>query len=393
MRKGIPVPKTTPARPEFSSGPCVKPPGWDPALLVRRAYLGRSHRAADPREQIRAVIRKTREILGVPDGFRIGVLPASNTGALEIALWNLLGPRPVDALAWDVFGRHWARDVREELRLADCRILEAEFGALPDLAAVRADADVVFVWNGTTSGARCPGAEWISSQRTGLALSDATSGAFAQDLDWNKLDVVTFSWQKALGGEAAHGMLMLGPRAADRLRSAPPTRGLPRMMRLASRSGRLNEELFDGATLNTPSMLCVADCLLALEWVESIGGLSAFQARCDRNFGTLQAWIDASDWAENLVSTPAWRSNTSVCIRLADPWFAGLPEPEQRSRLKAMARALEDRHAAFDIVNHRDAPPSLRIWCGGTVESEDIEALTPWLDWAWSGMRKGEIAT
>ena len=386
------APTIRPRRAQFSSGPCVKHPGWSGAELVERAFLGRSHRARDPRDQIRAVVRKSRQLLGIPEEFRVAIVPASNTGALEIALWNLLGPLPVDVLVWEVFGKHWARDVREELALSDCRILEAPFGALPDFGGVRPEADVVFVWNGTTSGARCPDADWISRDRAGLAICDATSAAFAQPLDWDKLDVVTFSWQKALGGEAAHGVLAVGPRAAERLRTRPPQRGLPRVFRLAKRDGTINEGVFDGATLNTPSMLCVADCLLALDWVESIGGLPAIMARANRNYCALQAWIDASDWAENLVEEPSARSNTSVCIRIVDPRFAGLEAAEQRKLLGRMGALLEERQAAQDVVNHRDAPPSLRVWCGGTVDCDDVEALLPWLDWAFGAVMREEDA-
>ncbi len=382
------VPTRLPGRPEFSSGPCVKFPGWNADSLVERAYLGRSHRAKSPREQIRDVIRKTRDLLVIPEDFRIGIVPASNTGALEMAMWNLLGAHPVDVLVWEHFGAVWARDVCDELCLADCRILQAPFGELPDLSAVRREADLVFVWNGTTSGARCPGADWIPADREGITICDATSAAFAQPLDWAKLDVATFSWQKALGGEAAHGVLILSSRAAERMRSEPPRRGLPRVMRLVHRDGGIIEDVFDGATLNTPSMLCIADCLLALEWVESIGGLQGMMTRANRNFGILQGWMNSSEWAENLVRDPTARSNTSVCFCITDAWFLSLDENAQRKALKRMAELLESRGAALDIVNHRGAPPSMRVWCGGTVEAEDLAALTPWLDWAHEQLRK-----
>ncbi len=382
------VPSVSPRRPQFSSGPCVKFPGWSASSLAERSFLGRSHRAKKPRDQIREVIRKTRDLLGLPDDFRVGIVPASNTGALEMAIWNLLGPRPVDVLVWEHFGGVWARDVRDELALSDCRILEAPFGDLPDLSAVRKEADIVFVWNGTTSGARCPHARWIPADRRGVSLCDATSAAFAQALDWERLDVATFSWQKSLGGEAAHGVLIVGPRAAERMCMEPPKRGLPRVLRLVRPNGQIIEEVYDGGTLNTPSMLCMADCLLALEWVESIGGLSAMMARADRNFGVLQSWIDSSEWAENLVRDPAIRSNTSVCMRIHEPWFQDLNRDAQRRVLARMAGLLEERDVALDIVNHRGAPPSLRIWCGGTVEAEDIMALTPWLDWAHGIVRR-----
>ena len=388
MRDRQGAPAGLPCRPQFSSGPCVKYPGWSASVVADRAFLGRSHRATKPRNQIRDVIRKTRELLGIPADFRVGIVPASNTGALEMAMWNLLGPRPVDVLAWEHFGSGWAREARDELELADCRIMQAPFGELPDLSSVRKDADLVFVWNGTTSGARCPDADWIAPDRAGVSLCDATSAVFAQPLDWEKLDVATFSWQKALGGEAAHGVLIVGPRAAERMRAEPPRRGLPRVLRLVRRTGEIIEEVFDGGTLNTPSMLCVADCLLALEWVESIGGVPAMIARANRNFEALQSWIDTSEWAENLVRDPSVRSNTSVCVRIVIPWFANLDDARQRQALARMAGYLEARGAALDIVNHRGAPPSLRIWCGGTVEREDIEALLPWLDWAHDEARR-----
>ena len=388
MRDRQSAPARLPCRPQFSSGPCVKYPGWSASAVADRAFLGRSHRAAKPRNQIRDVIRKTRELLGIPADFRVGIVPASNTGALEMAMWNLLGPRPVDVLAWEHFGGVWAREARDELELADCRIMQAPFGELSDLSSVRKEADLVFVWNGTTSGARCPDADWIAPDRAGVSLCDATSAVFAQPLDWEKLDVATFSWQKALGGEAAHGVLIVGPRAAERMRAEPPRRGLPRVLRLVRRTGEIIEEVFDGGTLNTPSMLCVADCLLAMEWVESIGGVPAMIARANRNFEALQSWIDTSEWAENLVRDPSARSNTSVCMRIVAPWFANLDDARQRQALARMATSLEAQSAALDIVNHRGAPPSLRIWCGGTVEREDIEALLPWLDWAHDEARR-----
>ena len=392
MAKVEGLPPRRPSRPEFSSGPCVKFPGWQASALVERAWLGRSHRARGPREQIRDVLRRIGQLLAIPDGYRVGIVPASNSGAMEMALWNLLGPRPVDIPVWEYFGSLWAADVRDELRLADCRILDAPYGRLPDLTAIRPEADTVFVWNGTTSGARCPDAAWISSRREGLTICDATSAVFAQPLDWPKLDVVTFSWQKALGGEGAHGVLVLGPRAAERLRRAPPQRGLPRVLRLVRRDGGLIEELYDGATLNTPSMLCVADCLLALEWVESIGGQAAMIDRAEGNFRVVQDWLDASDWLENLVAEPAHRSRSSVCMRPLAPEFRALDEAGQRRTLARMAALLDEQGVARDVVNHRRAPPSLRVWCGGTVERDDLERLLPWLDWAWRRVRPAGAA-
>lgn len=375
-------PQALPARPYFSSGPCAKRPGWSAEAVAARAFLGRSHRAAAPKAQLAEAIERTKALLGLPDDWRLAIVPASDTGAIEMAMWSLLGERPVDVLAWESFGRAWATDVTRQLRLAGARVLEAPYGSLPDLAAVRPGADIVFAWNGTTSGARVPHAEWIPAAR-GLVLCDATSAVFAQELDWARLDVVTFSWQKALGGEAAHGMLALSPRAVERLESFAPDRPLPKIFRMV-KDGRLNEGLFRGETLNTPSMLCVADWLDALDWAEAIGGRAALRARADANAATLQAWLDASSWAENLVAEPAWRSNTSVCIRITEPRVAALGPAEQRAFVRHLAGLLEAEDAAYDIAGHRDAPPGLRVWCGPTVETADIEALTPWLDWAFA---------
>ncbi len=384
-------PLVKPARPEFSSGPCVKRPGWSPVSVAARAFLGRSHRADGPKAQLREAIGRTARLLGVPEGYRVGIVPGSDTGAVEMAMWSLLGPRPVDVLVWESFGKAWATDALGQLKLADCRVIEAGYGALPDLTAVRAQADVIFTWNGTTSGARVPDADWIAADRAGLTICDATSAAFAQDLDWAKLDVVTFSWQKVLGGEAAHGMLVLGPRAVARLESHTPDRPLPKVFRL-TRGGRLIDGIFAGETINTPSMLCVADFIDALDWAEETGGLAALIARADANFAALQGWVDRTDWVENLVADPAARSNTSVCLRIADPQIAALDDAAQKAFVKAMAGLLEAEGAAFDINGHRDAPAGLRIWCGATVETADIEALTPWLDWAFATVKAARLA-
>ena len=311
-------PSVRPIRPEFSSGPCAKRPGWSAELVAARALLGRSHRAAGPKAQLRDVIDRTARLLGLPGDYRIGVVPGSDTGAFEMAMWTMLGARPVDVLAWESFGLGWASDAEKQLRLADCRVLRAPYGALPDLASVRPEADVCFTWNGTTSGARVPDAGWIAADRAGLTLCDATSAAFAQPLDWAKLDVTTFSWQKAMGGEAAHGMLILSPRAVERLESYTPDRPLPKLFRL-TKAGKLIEGIFAGETINTPSMLAVADCLDGLEWMEAIGGLPATMRRADTNFAALQAWVDRTPWVENLVADPAARSNTSVCLRSSIP--------------------------------------------------------------------------
>jgi phosphoserine aminotransferase len=377
-----PRPATRPDRPHFSSGPCAKRPGWSAEAVAARAFLGRSHRAAKPKAQLRDVIDRTARLLGLPEGYRVGIVPASDTGAYEMAMWSMLGARPVDVLAWESFGQGWATDATKQLKLDDCRVLTAPYGALPDLATVRAEADILFTWNGTTSGARVPDADWIPAGREGLTLCDATSAAFAQRLDWAKLDVATFSWQKAMGGEAAHGILILSPRAVERLEGYTPPRPLPKIFRL-TKGGRLIEGIFAGETINTPSMLAVADAVDALDWIESIGGLEATIARSDANFGALQSWVDRTDWVENLVTEPAWRSNTSVCLRIADPEIAARDEAAQRDFVKRMTRLLEDEGVAFDIAGYRDAPPGLRIWCGATVETSDVERLTPWLDWAF----------
>ena len=384
-------PQVLPARPEFSSGPCVKRPGWSPVSVAAQAFLGRSHRAAGPTAQLREAIDRTARLLGVPEGYRLGIVPGSDTGAFEMAMWSLLGPRPVDVLVWESFGKGWAADALGQLKLADCRVIEAGYGALPDLGAVRAQADIVFTWNGTTSGVRVPNADWIAADRTGLTICDATSAVFAQDLDWARLDVVTFSWQKGLGGEAGHGMLVLGPRAVERLESHTPDRPLPKVFRLTS-GGKLIEGIFAGETINSPSMLCVADFIDALDWADEAGGLPGLLARADANFKALQGWVDRAPWVENLVADPAARSNTSVCLRIADPAVAALDDAARKGFVKAMTGLLEAEGAAFDIGGHRDAPPGLRIWCGATVESADIEALTPWLDWAFAAVKAARRA-
>ena len=381
-----PRPQALPARPFFSSGPCPKRPGWSAEAVAAKAYLGRSHRAAAPKAQLKSAIDRMAAILGVPEGYRVGIVPASDTGAFEMAMWSMLGARPVDMLVWESFGAGWATDAVKQLKLDDCRVIEAGYGDLPDLGSVRAEADVCFTWNGTTSGVRVPDAGWISADRAGLTFCDATSAVFAQGLDWTKLDVVTFSWQKVLGGEGAHGVLILSPRAVERLESHTPPRPLPKIFRL-TKAGKLIEGVFRGETINTPSMWCVADLVDALDWVDGIGGLSAMRGRADANFAALQGWVDRTGWVENLVADPAARSNTSVCLKIVDPGVAALEEAAQRSFTKRMVGLLEAEGAAFDIGGYRDAPPGLRIWCGATVERADIEALTPWLDWAFASVR------
>ncbi len=381
-----PKPQVAPARPHFSSGPCAKRPGWSAEAVAVRAHLGRSHRASAPKAQLAEAIDKTRALLQVPADHRIGIVPASDTGAYEMAMWTLLGAAPVDALAWESFGAGWVTDAVKQLKLPDCRVIEAPYGALPDLGQVRPEADVLFTWNGTTSGARVPNADWIAADRAGLTLCDATSAAFAQALDWAKLDVVTFSWQKVLGGEGAHGVLILSPRAVARLESHTPKWPLPKIFRL-TKGGKLIDGVFSGETINTPSMLCVADYVDALDWGLSLGGLDALRARADASFAALQGWVDRTPWVENLVATPAHRSNTSVCLSIVDPAVAALDDAGQRAAVKKMTTLLEKAGAAFDIGGYRDAPPGLRIWCGATVDTADVEALTGWLDWAFATVR------
>jgi phosphoserine aminotransferase len=369
-------PARKPAHPSFSSGPCPKPPGWSLDSIDTRV-LGRSHRSALGKARLEEAIERTRALLRLPDGYRLGIVPASDTGAMEMAIWSLLGPRPVTMLAWESFGAGWVTDVAKQLKL-DAEIRTADYGQICDLDGIDPASDLVFTWNGTTSGVRVPDADWIAADRAGLSICDATSAAFAQDIDWPKIDVGTFSWQKALGGEAAHGMLVLSPRAVERLESAPAPRPLPKIFRL-TKGGRLIEGIFKGETINTPSMLAVEDWLLALDWAEGIGGLEALIARADANAAALDRWVQSSAWIEHLAADPTIRSNTSVCLQFADRSDA----EANKARQKAIVRLLEGEEAAFDIGAYRDAPPGLRIWCGATVESDDIEALVPWLDWAW----------
>src|SRR5271165_5788890 len=378
----IATPAVRPANARFSSGPCAKRPGWNPAVLTDAA-LGRSHRAKVGKSKLKLAIDLTREVLGVPSEYRIGITPGSDTGAVEMALWSLLGARAVDVVAWESFGEGWVTDVIKELKLKDARTLKAPYGELPDLTQVNFDHDVVFAWNGTTSGVRIPNADWIPADRKGLTICDATSAAFAQNLDWAKLDVTTFSWQKALGGEAAHGMLILSPRAVERLESYAPPWPLPKIFRL-TKAGKLNQGIFEGETINTPSMLCVEDYLDTLKWAKSIGGLEALMARADANSAVIAAWVARTPWVEFLAKDPAVRSNTSVCLKVVDPAVAKLSAPAQAAFVKAIAAALEKEGVAYDVDAHRDAPAGLRIWCGSTVERADVEALTVWLDWAFA---------
>jgi phosphoserine aminotransferase len=373
----------------FSSGPCAKRPGWSLKNL-EGALLGRSHRAVEGKARLKRAIDQTKALLGVPPGYRCAIVPASDTGAFEMAMWSLLGMRGVDCLAWESFGKGWLTDVLKQLKLKDVRALEADYGRLPDLGTVDFARDVLFTWNGTTSGVRVPNGDWIPAAREGLTLADATSAVFAQPIDWAKVDVLTFSWQKALGGEAAHGMLILSPRALKRLESYAPPRPLPKIFRL-TKDGKVMTGPFEGETLNTPSMLCVEDYLDALAWAESIGGLTALMARADANAAALFQWVAKTPWIENLALDPATRSNTSVCLRIIDPVFAALPREGQWAFVKGLEAMLAKEMAAHDIAGHRDGPPGLRIWCGSTVERDDVEILTHWLDWAFA-QTKAELA-
>lgn len=377
-------PVNRPQNPNFSSGPCAKRPGWTFNAL-KDAPLGRSHRAKIGKAKLKAAIDLTRSVLGVPANYRIGIVPASDTGAVEMALWSLLGARPATLLAWESFGAGWVTDVVKQLKL-DAKVMEADYGLLPDLSTVDCNTDVVFTWNGTTSGVRVPNGDWIRSDRQGLTICDATSAAFAMDLPWDKLDVITFSWQKVLGGEGAHGVLILSPRAVERLETSKPAWPLPKIFRL-TKGGKLIEGIFEGETINTPSMLCVEDYLDALAWADSVGGLKGLIARSEANAAALQAWVDQTPWVENLASDPATQSCTSVCLKIIDPWFLALSSDQQAAVPKQIAALLDKEGVAYDIAGYRDAPPGLRIWCGATVETQDVEALTPWLDWAYGQVK------
>jgi phosphoserine aminotransferase len=375
-------PAVRPSVPHFSSGPCAKRPGWAPQNLSG-AVLGRSHRSKLGKAKLKRAIELTREVLEVPSDYKIGIVPASDTGAVEMALWSLLGPRPITLLAWESFGEGWVNDVVKELKLKDVTTLKAGYGALPDLSKVDPASDVVFTWNGTTSGVRVPNADWIAADRAGLTICDATSAAFAQPLAWDKLDVVTFSWQKALGGEAAHGMLILSPRAVARLESYTPPWPLPKVFRM-TKGGKLVEGIFQGETINTPSMLCVEDYVDALEWAKGARGRSGLRARADGNTRVISEWVSRAKWIDFLAADPAIRSNTSVCLKVVDPAITRLPADAQAAFVKGLAASLDREGIAFDIDAYRDAPPGLRIWCGSTIERADVEALTHWLDWAYA---------
>jgi phosphoserine aminotransferase len=383
-------PNVRPANPCFSSGPCAKRPGWTLEAL-QGALLGRSHRAKPGKAKLIDVIERSRALLGIPKDYRIGIVPASDTGALEMALWSLLGARGVDVLAWESFGEGWATDVAKQLKLADLRLLRAEYGSIPDLRQVDTDRDVVFTWNGTTSGVRVPNGDWIKADRQGLTICDATSAVFAMDLPWDKLDVATWSWQKVLGGEAAHGMLVLSPRAVQRLESYSPPWPLPKIFRLTSK-GKLNEAIFVGETINTPSLLATEDAIDGLRWAASIGGVEALIARSESNLAAIAAWVERTPWIDFLAADPAIRSCTSVCLKIVDGWFQRLPEETQRAQVKRLEAMLDTEGVAYDIAGHRDAVPGLRIWCGATIERSNVEALLPWLDWAYDEMRRAAAA-
>lgn len=380
-------PAIRPANPNFSSGPCAKRPGWSPAALSG-AFLGRSHRAKEGKARLALAIDKTKAILKLPEGYHVAIVPGSDTGAFEMAMWSLLGARGVDALAWESFGKVWLTDVVKQLKLSNARTIEAEFGVLPDLAQIDFSRDVLFTWNGTTSGVRVPNGDWIPADREGLTLVDATSAIFAQRIDWQKADVVTYSWQKVLGGEAAHGMLILSPRAVERLESYTPSWPLPKLFRM-TKGGKFDAAIFAGETINTPSMLCVEDYLDALTWAESVGGLTGLMSRADANAKVLHDWIARTPWIANLAVDPATWSNTSVCLKIVDPAVLALPEKAQAALAKDIVAILDKENVAKDIGSYRDAPAGLRIWTGATVERQDLLALTAWLDWAFADAKQG----
>jgi len=374
-------PAMRPARPEFSSGPCAKRPGWKLENL-QGALVGRSHRSKPGKARLKAAIDQTREILQIPADYLIGIMPASDTGAVEAAMWSMLGPKPIQIIAFESFGKDWVTDVTKQLKLKDVEVLDAPYGQLPDLKKVRKDADVVFTWNGTTSGVRVPNADFIAADREGITICDATSAVFAMEVDWSKLDVTTFSWQKVMGGEAAHGMLVLSPRAVARLESYVPAWPMPKIFRM-TKGGKVSLDIFEGATINTPSMLCVEDYLDALKWGSSVGGLTGLVQRSNANLKALAEWVEKTPWVEFLAESADIRSNTSVCIKVVDKRVTGLPPEGQADFAKKLASLLEKEGVALDAGAYRDAPPGLRLWCGATVDASDVEALTPWMDWAF----------
>ncbi len=378
-------PSQRPARATFSSGPCTKFPGWN--LDVLKGFQpGRSHRAKSEVEKLNAVIERSKKVLGVPDDYKLAIVPASDTGAFELALWNLLGPRGVDVMAWEVFGKIWVVDIVSELRVTDVRVFEADFGHLPNLEEIDTDRDVVFTWNGTTSGVKVPNGDWIKEDRKGLTICDATSALFSMDIPWEKLDVVTWSWQKVLGSEGAHGMLALSPRAIERLESYQPSWPLPKLFRIV-KNGKVSNAPFIGKTINTPSMLAVEDCLAALDWAESVGNAEGMIARSDACLNAIDAWVQKTDWIDFLAEDPATRSNTGVCLKVVDPWFLNQQDADHWPIVKDVEKLLSDEGVAFDFANHRDSLPGFRIWTGATVELADVEALLQWLDWGYQTIR------
>jgi phosphoserine aminotransferase len=378
-------PDLRPQCPNFSSGPCAKRPGWTPAALSN-ALTGRSHRAAPGKARLQEVITRSKEVLGIPTDYHCGIVPASDTGAIEMALWSLLGARGVEMLAWESFGSEWVSDVEKHLKLVDVRSQVAAYGHLPDFSQVDFNRDVVLTWNGTTSGVKIPNGDWIPDDRAGLVIADSTSAVFAMEMPWSKLDVVTWSWQKVMGGEAAHGMIVLSPRAVERLESYTPTWPIPKIFRL-TKKGKLDTSIFEGSTINTPSMLAVEDAIDGLKWAVEIGGLPALMARSQQNLGAIATWVERTDWVDFLAIDPATRSNTSICLKVVDPWYQALDADEQAKRAKQLVTRLDKEGVAYDIGAYRDAPPGLRIWGGATVETSDIEALLPWLDWAYAEVK------
>ena len=375
-------PSVYPQNPNFSSGPCAKRPGWTIEAL-QTALVGRSHRSKPGKARLEETIQRSKAILGMPADYLCGIVPASDTGAIEMALWSLLGPRGVDLLGWESFGKGWITDVQKQLKLTDCRSFTADYGQLPDLSQVDWQRDVVFTWNGTTSGVCVPNGDWIAADRAGLSICDATSAVFAMAMPWDKLDVVTWSWQKVLGGEAAHGMIALSPRAVERLESYKPSWPLPKIFQM-TKGGKVDRSIFEGSTINTPSMIAVEDALDGLKWAESIGGLPALLARSQANLDAMAAWVDRTPWVAFLAERPDSRSNTSICLKIVDPAYTALSEAEQAAKAKKLADLLDKEGVAYDIASYRDAPPGLRIWGGATVETSDIAALLPWLDWAYA---------
>jgi phosphoserine aminotransferase len=380
-------PTLRPSNPCFSSGPCAKRPGWSLAAL-EGALVGRSHRSKEGKARIQEVLDRSRALLGVPADYRIGIVPASDTGAVEMALWSLLGPRGVDAFAWESFGQGWVTDIVKQLKLSDVRVFTADYGSLPDLSVVDGDRDVVFTWNGTTSGVKVPDDSWIPVEREGLFICDATSAVFAMEVPIAKLDVVTYSWQKVLGGEAQHGVLILSPRAVARLESYQPPWPLPKIFRM-TKGGKLNEGIFKADTINTPSMLCVEDALDGLKWAEEIGGLPELIRRSEENLAAVAEWVGRTPWVEFLAEDPAIRSNTSICLKIVDPWFTGLSDEDRAKAAKQVVSLLEAEKVAYDVGSYREAPAGLRVWGGATVARSDLEALFPWLDWAYEQVKNG----